>query len=69
MDKYKFQFNPKNCNRIYFNELFLLLNSVLPEKERFKRIKKKEISKLNIKCENVFNSCNPAEFFFDNYTC
>ena len=66
MDKYKFQFNPKNCNRIYFNELFLLLNSVLPEKERFKRIKKKEISKLNIKCENVFNSCKPDEFFFEN---
>ena len=66
MDKYKFEFNPKNCNRIYFNELFLLLNSVLPEKERFKRIKKKEISKLNIKCENVFNSCKPDDFFFEN---
>jgi len=35
MDKYKFDFNPKNCNPIYFKELFLLLNAISPEKEKF----------------------------------
>jgi hypothetical protein len=66
MDNYTFDFNPKKCNKIYFNELFLLLNDITPEKEKFKRIKKKDILKFNVKCENVFNSCNPDEFFFEN---
>ena len=66
MDKYSFDFNPKNCNKIYFNELFLLMKTISPEKEIFKRINKKQISKLNIKCENEFNSCKTDEFFFDN---
>ena len=35
MDKYSFDFNPTNCNKIYFNELFLLMNSISPENERF----------------------------------
>ena len=66
MDKYSFDFNPKNCNKIYFKELFLLMKIISPEKEIFKRINKKQISKLNIKCENEFNSCKTDEFFFDN---
>ena len=66
MDKYSFDFNPKNCNKIYFKELFLLLKTISPEKEFFKRINKKQIEKLNIKCENEFNSCKTDEFFFDN---
>jgi hypothetical protein len=66
MDKYSFDFNPKNCNKIYFKELFLLMKTISPEKEIFKRINKKQISKLNIKCENEFNSCKTDEFFFDN---
>jgi hypothetical protein len=66
MDKYSFDFNPKNCNKIYFKELFLLMNTINPEQEFFKRINKKQITKLNIKCENEFNSCKPDEFFFDN---
>jgi hypothetical protein len=64
MDNYSFDFNPKDCNKVYFDELFLLLNAINPEKEKFKRIKKKSIS--NIKCENNFNSCKPDNFFFEN---
>jgi len=66
MNNYSFDFNPKKCNKIYFNELLLLLNNINPEKEKFERIKSKNIKKLNIKCENVFNSCKPDEFFFNN---
>ena len=40
MDKYIFDFNPKNCNKIYFKELFLLLNTIRPENEKFNRIQK-----------------------------
>ena len=61
-----FRSKPKDCNPIYFKELFLLLNTITPEKEKFKRINSKEISKLSIKCENEFNSCEPDEFFFSN---
>lgn len=66
MDNYSFNFNAKDCNKMYFNELLLLLNAIDPEREKFKRIKKNNISKLNIKCENKFNSCKPDEFFFEN---
>ena len=66
MDSYSFDFNAKDCNKMYFNELLLLLNAINPEKEKFKRIKKNNISKLNIKCENKFNSCKTDEFFFEN---
>ena len=66
MNNYSFDFNPKNCNKIYFNELSLLLNNINPKKEKFARIKSKKIKELNIKCENDFNSCNPDEFFFEN---
>lgn len=66
MNNYSFDFNPKNCNLIYFEELFILLNNIIPKKEKFKRIKKDDIVKLNIKCENIFNSCKPDEFFFEN---
>jgi len=66
MNNYSFDFNPKNCNKIYFNELLLLLNNINPKKEKFERIKSKKIKELNIKCENDFNSCNPDEFFFEN---
>ena len=66
MNNYSFDFNPKNCNKIYFNKLSLLLNNINPKKEKFARIKSKKIKELNIKCENDFNSCNPDEFFFEN---
>ena len=66
MKNYSFDFNPKDCNKIYMDELMLLLDSISPEKEIFKRINKKIISKLQIKCENEFNSCKPDEFFFNN---
>lgn len=66
MNNYSFDFNPKNCNKIYFDELSLLLNNINPEKEKFERIKSKKIEKLNIKCENDFNSCKPDDFFFEN---
>jgi len=66
MNKYKFNFNPKSCNKIYFDELFLLLKAIDPSKEKFKRIPKDAIQKLDIKCENEFNSCKPDEFFFEN---
>ena len=66
MNNYSFDFNPKNCNKIYFIELLILLNNINPVKEKFERIKSKTINNLNIKCENDFNSCNPDEFFFEN---
>ena len=66
MNNYSFDFNPKDCNKIYFDELSLLLNNINPKKEKFERLKSKEIKELNIKCEPVFNSCKPDEFFFEN---
>lgn len=66
MENYSFDFNPINCNKIYFKELFLLLETINVQKEKFKRIDKSKISKLNISCENDFNSCKPDEFFFEN---
>jgi hypothetical protein len=66
MENYTFNFEPKDCNKIYFKELFLLMKMIDPESERFNRIKKKDISKLKIKCENDFNSCKTDEFFFEN---
>ena len=66
MDKYNFNFHPKNCNKVYFKELLLLMNTVSPDKESFKRVNKKQIKKLNIKCENELNTCKTDEFFFDN---
>ena len=36
MDNYSFDFNPKDCNKVYFDELFLLLNAISPENEKFK---------------------------------
>ena len=44
MDEYSFDFNPKDCNKVYFDELFLLLNAINPEEEKFKRIKKKSVN-------------------------
>jgi len=35
MEKYKFDFNIKDCNKVYFKELFLLLNAIAPQKEQF----------------------------------
>ena len=43
-----------------------MLNTINPQKEKFKRINKSKISKLNISCENDFNSCKTDEFFFEN---
>jgi hypothetical protein len=66
MEKYSFDFNPIDCNKIYFEELFLLLDTIDPQKEKFKRINTSNISKLNISCEHEFNTCKPDEFFFEN---
>ncbi len=68
MDKYRFRFNPEDCNKVYFKELLILLNRINPDKERFDRLSRKEIKKLDIKCEHEFNTCNPDEFFFENKT-
>ena len=65
MDKYSFDFNPKDCNKIYFKELLLLLNTTHSDKEKFKRIKKNALIS-SIKCDNDFNSCKTDEFFFEN---
>ena len=65
-EKYQYDFQPVDCKRMYFKELFLLLNSINADKEKFKRIKPKQISKLNIKCENTFKNCHTDEFFFEN---
>tara|TARA_B100001093_G_C26189223_1_gene743215 strand:- start:166 stop:408 length:243 start_codon:yes stop_codon:yes gene_type:complete len=64
MNNYSFDFNPKDCNKIYFSELLLLLNNIRSEK--FKRIKSKTIKGLNIKCENDKFTCKSDEFFFEN---
>lgn len=66
MNKYSFDFEPIDCKRMYFKELFLLLNHINADKEQYKRIKPRDISKLNIKCQNPFNSCRADEFFFEN---
>lgn len=66
MNNYKFDFNPKDCNKMYFNELLVLLKDINPDIEKFKRTKISTIKKLNIKCDNEFNLCKKDEFFFDN---
>jgi len=49
MNKYSFDFTPIDCKKIYFEELFVLLNTIDADKEKYKRIPPREISKLNIK--------------------
>lgn len=66
MNEYKFSFDPKDCNKVYMKELLLLMNLTDPLKENFKRVKKRDILNLNIKCESDFNSCKTDEFFFEN---
>ena len=66
MNNYSFDFNPKHCNKIYFSELKILLDNINPYKEKFKRIKSKQIRTLNIKCDNDYVSCKSDEFFFEN---
>ena len=66
MDAYSFYFNPKDCNKMYFNELLLLLDITDENREKFKRIKKKTIKKLNIECNTKHDLCKPDEFFFNN---
>jgi hypothetical protein len=61
-------FNPMDCNKLYFKELLLLLNVIHPEK--FKTVKRKNIlnlaKKLNIHCGYDFINCNTDEFFLEN---
>lgn len=66
MNNYTYDFNLKDCDKIYFKELLLLLDNIDPEKEKYERMKPKTIKRLNIKCENEMNSCKPDEFFFEN---
>lgn len=66
MNNYAFDFNPVDCKKVYFEELFALLHAIDPEQEKFARIKQASIKKLKIKCKNTFNSCKPDEFFFEN---
>lgn len=40
-----------NCNDIYFTELLDLLNKTNPSLEKFKKINKTKISKLNLVCD------------------
>lgn len=61
MDEYSFDFNPKDCNKVYFDELFLLLNAINPEEENFKRIKKNQYQILNVKTNLI--CVNQTTFF------
>lgn len=66
MDRYNFKFKPSDCNHMYFKELLILLDDFKEDRETFKRTKHKHLQKLDINCTNIFNTCEPDEFFFDD---
>jgi len=41
MNSYTYDFNPKDCDKVYFKELLLLLDNIDPEKEKYERMKPK----------------------------
>jgi hypothetical protein len=59
-------FNISSCNKIYFEELIVFLNTVNPECETIKKTNKKEINKLNIVCNYYLKNCETDIFFFEN---
>jgi hypothetical protein len=62
MDKYSFDFNPKDCNKIYFKELFLLLKTINPEKEFFKRYVYFKFGNKNLKTNINLNKYTKYEY-------
>jgi hypothetical protein len=66
-NQYLYEFNPNSCNSSYFHDLFELLKIIHPEKEIYKRMKKKTFKELNIQCEYpILQNCKADEFFFEN---
>ena len=64
---YQFTFNPKNCNKIYFDELLTLMKSINPSTEKFKRSSLSNYNKTKYKCSYpLLKKCEPDEFFFNN---
>ena len=68
MEVYKYHFDPKDCNKLYFSNLMKFLDKIDPEYENYKRIKSDKISQLNIECTHghkLLISCKRDEFFFE----
>lgn len=59
-------FNIDKCNKLYFEELIFLLNSINPNIEKFKQTSHDNIKKLNIECKYYLKNCEPDNFFFEN---
>lgn len=67
--KFKYQFNTTYCDKLYFEDLKKLLNQIDPMQEKYKRMTKKKISSLNMKCKyNYIKNCKRDEFFFEKKT-
>jgi hypothetical protein len=69
MEIYKYEFNPKDCNKLYFSNLIKFFDKIDPEYEKYKRINSTAISSLNIECtyeHELLINCERDEFFFEN---
>jgi hypothetical protein len=61
MDAYKYEFNPSDCDKSYFDELMNFLNRIDFEKEEFTRM----IPKPDIPCTYpALQGCSRDEFFY-----
>jgi hypothetical protein len=48
--KYLFEFNPNDCDSIYFDELLKFLEKIKPEYEKYERTTTETINKLKLEC-------------------
>lgn len=68
---YNFSFNPRDCNKLYFDELEVLMQLIDPSLEKYKRADKEKVSNL-MKKENIICSypklknCTKDEFFYED---
>lgn len=67
MEKYLYEFNPEDCDTIYFENLLQLMSKIKPELEDYKRMDREKVKKLKIKCTyKEIKKCKKDEFFFEN---
>jgi hypothetical protein len=70
-EDYKFIFDPRDCNKLYFDELEALMKIINPSLEKYNRAKKEDVTNLMRK-ENIICSypklknCSKDEFFFED---
>lgn len=67
MEKYLYEFNPSDCENIYFDKLLKFLSSTNPEFELYERMSEDNVKKLKIKCTyKEITKCEKDNYFFEN---